>query len=108
MNWTRLLIALGASALATAIHAAEIVEGASAPASAVEAPSAVAPSAVAPSAVAPVGADAGDAPEVERELEAQSAEIDEVRIAEEEAGLVPLPHPEDGAAREAVRLVTES
>jgi len=98
MHWTRLLIALGASALATAIHAAEVVEGASAPASAIEAPS----------AVAPPGADAGDAPEVERELEAQSAEIDEVRIAEEEAGLVPLPHPEDGAAREAVRLGTES
>ena len=52
--------------------------------------------------------DAGDAPEVEEELEAQSAEIDEVRLAEEKAALVPLPHPEDGAAREAVRLGTES
>ena len=52
--------------------------------------------------------DAGDAPEVEEALEAQSAEIDEVRVAEERAALVPLPHPEDGAAREAVRLGTES
>ncbi len=52
--------------------------------------------------------DAGDAPEVEEALEAQSAEIDEVRLAEEKAALVPLPHPEDGAAREAVRLGTES
>ena len=51
---------------------------------------------------------AGDVPEVEKELEAQSAEIDEVRLAEEKAVLVPLPHPEDGAAREAVRLGTES
>ena len=47
-------------------------------------------------------------PEVEEELEAQSAEIDEVRLAEEKAALVPLPRPEDGAAREAVRLGTES
>lgn len=52
--------------------------------------------------------DAGDVPEVEEALEAQSAEIDEVRVAEERAALVPLPHPEDGAAREAVRLGTES
>ncbi len=52
--------------------------------------------------------DAGDVPEVEEALEAQSVEIDEVRLAEEKAALVPLPHPEDGAAREAVRLGTES
>jgi membrane-bound lytic murein transglycosylase D len=52
--------------------------------------------------------DGGDVPEVEEALEAQSAEIDEVRLAEEQAALVPLPHPEDGAAREAVRLGTES
>ncbi len=50
----------------------------------------------------------GDVPEVEEELEAQSAEINEVRLAEEKAALVPLPRPEDGAAREAVRLGTES
>ncbi len=48
--------------------------------------------------------DVGDAPEVEEELEAQSAEIDEVRLAEEKAGLAPVPRPEDGAAREAERL----
>jgi membrane-bound lytic murein transglycosylase D len=52
--------------------------------------------------------DLGDAPEVEEVLEAQSAEIEELRLAEEKAVLVPLPHPEDGAAREAVRLGTES
>ncbi|MEI6224383.1 MAG: LysM peptidoglycan-binding domain-containing protein [Deltaproteobacteria bacterium] len=56
----------------------------------------------------PAVADHGDAPEVEAALEAQSAEIDEVRLAEEKAGLVPLPHPEDGAAIEAIRLGTES
>ncbi len=59
-------------------------------------------------AVATEAIDAGDVPEVEEVLEAQSAEIDEVRLAEEQAALVPLPHPEDGAAREAVRLGTES
>ncbi len=52
--------------------------------------------------------DAGDVPEVEEVLEAQSAEIDEVRLAEEKAALVPLPHPEDGAAAGAVQLGTES
>ncbi len=84
------------------------------------APAAVAPAGAAAPAVAaaatadaeapiPPGIpDAGDAPEVEEELEAQSAEIDEVRLAEEKAALVPLPHPEDGAAREADRLGTES
>ncbi len=61
-----------------------------------------------PSRQPAVAVDAGDAPEVEEALEAQSAEIDEVRLAEEKAALVPLPHPEDGAAREAVRLGTES
>ena len=113
MTWTRLLIALGTAALATHALATKArageptpVEGApvaSAPASAIAAPSSAAPSAVAPEV-----ADAGDAPEVEQELEAQSAEIDEVRLAEEKAALVPLPVPEDGAAREAVRLGTES
>jgi membrane-bound lytic murein transglycosylase D len=52
--------------------------------------------------------DVGDAPEVEEELEAQSAEIDEVRLAEEKGALAPVPRPEDGAAREAERLGTES
>jgi len=56
----------------------------------------------------PAAVDGGDAPEVEAALEAQSAEINEVRLAEEKAALVPLPRPEDGAAREAVRLGTES
>ena len=56
----------------------------------------------------PAVADHGDAPEVEEALEAQSAEIDEVRLAEEKAALVPLPRAEDGAAGEAIRLGTES
>jgi membrane-bound lytic murein transglycosylase D len=67
--------------------------------------------AVEPAATAlatPPVVDAGDASEVEEALEAQSAEINEVRLAEENAALVPLPHAEDGAAREAVRLGTES
>jgi membrane-bound lytic murein transglycosylase D len=64
---------------------------------------------VAPAAAAVDEAmDVGDVPEVEEQLEAQSAEINEVRLAEEKAALVPLPRPEDGAAREAVRLGTES
>jgi membrane-bound lytic murein transglycosylase D len=67
----------------------------------------VAPAAPAAAAV-DEAMDAGDVPEVEKELEAQSAEINEVRLAEEKAALVPLPRPEDGAAREAVRLGTES
>lgn len=97
-TWTRLLIALCAAALATHTRAVEPAVVASAPASAI----------AAPSDAAPEVANAGDAPEVEKELEAQSAEIDEVRLAEENAALVPLPHPEDGAAREAVRLGSES
>jgi membrane-bound lytic murein transglycosylase D len=60
------------------------------------------------SPAAAVVPDLGDDPEVEEVLEAQSAEIEELRLAEENAALVPLPHPEDGAAREAVRLGTES
>jgi len=87
----RLLSALCAVFLVTSARAAESGAGAEPPALA-----------------APASPDAGDAPEVEKELEAQSAEIDEVRLAEETAALVPLPHPEDGAAREAVRLGTES
>ncbi len=97
-TWTRFLIALCAVALATHARADESAAVASVPASAI----------AAPSDVAPEVADAGDAPDVEKELEAQSAEIDEVRLAEENAALVPLPHPEDGAAREAVRLGSES
>jgi membrane-bound lytic murein transglycosylase D len=97
-TWTRCLIALCAVALATHARADESAAVASVPASAIAAPSEVAPEV--PSA--------GDAPEVEKELEAQSAEIDEVRLAEENAALVPLPRPEDGAAREAVRLGSES
>jgi membrane-bound lytic murein transglycosylase D len=57
---------------------------------------------------APDPVDGKDAPEVEEALEAQSAEIDEVRLAEEQAALVPPPRPEDGAAREASRLGSES
>ncbi len=72
------------------------------------APPARAFEAVEPPEAPPVVADHGDAPEVEEALEAQSAEIDEVRLAEEKAALVPLRHPEDGAAREAIRLGTES
>jgi membrane-bound lytic murein transglycosylase D len=63
---------------------------------------------VEPAPAPPAVVDAGDAPEVEEALEAQSAEINEVRLAEEKAALVPLPRPEDGAAREAIRLGTES
>ena len=98
MTWTRFLIALCAVALAAQARAGEPSAGESPPV----------PAIAAPSAVAPEVADAGDAPEVEQELEAQSAEIDEVRLAEEKAALVPLPRPEDGAAREAVRLGSES
>lgn len=97
-TWPRFLIALCALALAARARAGEPTEAESPPVSAI----------VAPSAVAPEVADAGDAPEVEQEREAQSAEIDEVRLAEEKAALVPLPRPEDGAAREAVRLGSES
>ncbi len=67
-----------------------------------------APEGATPPAAVDTVVDHGDVPEVEEVLEAQSAEIDEVRLAEEKASLVPLPHPEDGAAREAARLGTES
>jgi len=97
----RLVLALCAAALATSAVAAES-------AAVAEQSAIVAPGVVAPGVLAPAIPDAGDAPEVEKELEAQSAEIDEVRLAEEKAALVPLPYPEDGAAREAVRLGTES
>jgi membrane-bound lytic murein transglycosylase D len=115
MTRTRLLIALAAVALATTARAAEAgVVAEPSPAAALAVGSALPEASVAadPAALAvppePAVPDAGDAPEVERELEAQSAEIDEVRLAEEKAALVPLPRPEDGAAREAVRLGTES
>jgi membrane-bound lytic murein transglycosylase D len=124
MTRTRFLIALVAVAFAAQARSAETSAGGdpAAPALAepVAAPSAPASPAAdrtasgSPDGVAATAAieaaipDAGDAPEVEKELEAQSAEIDEVRLAEEKAALVPLPHPEDGAAREAVRLGTES
>jgi membrane-bound lytic murein transglycosylase D len=99
MSRNHLLLALGVFALATNARAFEAVETADG-----ELPSPV-PAAAAPAA--PV-ADAGDAPEVEQVVEAQSAEIDEVRLAEEKAALLPAPQPEDGAAREAGRLGTES
>jgi membrane-bound lytic murein transglycosylase D len=124
MTRNRLLIALVAVAFAAQARAAETSAGgdpaapalaepvaaASAPASsAADRTASAGPDAIAvPAPVAPAIPDAGDAPEVEKELEAQSAEIDEVRLAEEKAALVPLPHPDDGAAREAVRLGTES
>jgi membrane-bound lytic murein transglycosylase D len=94
MNPTRFLTALGVVALATAAQAFEAVEDTDASS--------------APPAAQAAMPDAGDAPEVEQVLEAQSAEIDEVRAAEEKAALLPPPRPEDGAAREAVRLGCES
>jgi membrane-bound lytic murein transglycosylase D len=53
-------------------------------------------------------ADAGDDPEVEQEVQAESAEMDEVRRAEETAALAPPPRAEDGLAGEAARLGSES
>jgi membrane-bound lytic murein transglycosylase D len=110
MTRNRLLTALVAVAFATAARAVETSTAVEPSAPLAATPDAGAPaSAVGASpALAPAVPDAGDAPEVETELQAQSAEIDEVRVAEEQAALVPLPHPEDGAAREAVRLGTES
>jgi membrane-bound lytic murein transglycosylase D len=124
MTRPRLLIALVAVAIAAQARAAETSAGGDPAAPALTelgaAPSgAASPAAAATAAggstsvdattsVAPAVPDAGDAPEVEKELEAQSAEIDEVRLAEEKAALVPLAHPEDSAAREAIRLGTES
>ncbi|HQR30094.1 MAG TPA: LysM peptidoglycan-binding domain-containing protein [Anaeromyxobacteraceae bacterium] len=114
----RILAAWSALALAQPTLAADAEPGPEA--SSVEAtPAAATPAVAAPAVAAAADADpatptppgvldAGDAPEVEEVLEAQSAEIDEVRVAEEKAALVPLPHPEDGAAREADRLGTES
>lgn len=63
---------------------------------------------VAEAAIAEGSVDEKDAPEVEEILEAQSAEIDEVRAAEEKAALLPAPRPEEGAAEEAFRLGSES
>jgi membrane-bound lytic murein transglycosylase D len=103
MTRTHLLIALSAVVLCPAALAAEPEASAPPPA-----PTALSVAAAAPAPLPPAVPDAGDAPEVEEELEAQSAEIDEVRAAEEKAALVPLPHPEDGAAREADRLGAES
>jgi len=53
-------------------------------------------------------ADAGDDPEVEQEVQAESAEMDEMRRAEERAALAPPPRAEDGLAGEAARLGSES
>ena len=101
MNRISLLAAILVALLATPARG---VEAGSPP----EPPPEAAAPAVAPPTAAEVAAEVGDAPEVEEEIVAESAEIDAVRLAEEKAGLVPLPHPEDGAAREAVRLGTES
>jgi len=110
MTRTRFLIALVAVAFSTLSRAAETSAGGDPSVTVAADPAASAPTAPVASGAeaAPQVTDSGDVPEVEKELEAQSAEIDEVRLAEEKAALVPLPHPEDGAAREAVRLGTES
>jgi len=82
--------------LGNALEPAEVPEAAPVPAVATEATPPPAPSwsCEAPPAVA----DAGDAPEVEEEVEAESAEMDEVRRAEENAALVPAPKAEEAPA----------
>lgn len=109
MTRARLLIALGALALATAarpetdakaepedapflgpgLSPAEVPEAAPVPALASE--SSLPPSPAWSGEVPAAVAEAGDDPAVEEEVEAESAEMDEVRRAEENAALVPAP-----------------
>jgi len=109
MTRTRFLIAVGALALATAAPAAdspapdaadapflgaglvpaEVPEAAPVPALAGHDALPVAPALGAEPE--PAVAESGDDPAVEEELEAESAELDEVRRAEEKAVLVPAP-----------------
>jgi membrane-bound lytic murein transglycosylase D len=59
-------------------------------------------------AVTTTGADAADEPEIEQEVRAESAELEQVRAAEEKAHLAGPAGPEDPAARAAARLGLES
>jgi membrane-bound lytic murein transglycosylase D len=53
-------------------------------------------------------ADQGDDEKIEEEIEAQSAEMEQMREAEEKARLLPPARPEEDAARSAARLGLES
>jgi membrane-bound lytic murein transglycosylase D len=53
-------------------------------------------------------ADSADEPEIEQEVQAESAELEQVRAAEERARLAEPAGPEDPAARAAARLGLES
>jgi membrane-bound lytic murein transglycosylase D len=81
--------------LGSGLAPAEVPEAAPVPALASE--GALPPSPPWSSDVPAAVADAGDDPEVEEEVEAESAEMDEVRRAEENAALVPAPKAEDAA-----------
>jgi len=117
MTRAPVLIAVGMFALATAARAeeekapepqaevpflgaglepAEVPDAAPVPATACE--GALPPSPPWSSDVPAAVADAGDTPEVEEEVEAESAEMDEVRRAEENAALVPAPKADEAPA----------
>jgi membrane-bound lytic murein transglycosylase D len=126
MNRSKLLVFC---ALAALVGSAARASDAAAPPDALEAPLAAAttaagspggasPAAAPASAPATSGgtataalepaADTPDEPAIEQEVEAESAELEQVRAAEERAGLTDPVAPDDPAARAAARLGLES